>query len=206
MIRMLGHLTLSQRSLRLSSFLLILFFLSVSFISTILSSTSLILFSASVILLLVPSSVFLSHLLYYSLYIDFFISSKSLLNISCIFLIFVSRLFICNSILFSRFWIIFIIIIQNSLSGRFPISFSFFGLVDIYPVPLPAGYFSAFSSCLYCCLGWLFCILAVGGSSLLWRFLSVGGVGWVSCQGFLVRGTCVGVLVDGAGFPFSGEH
>ena len=58
---MLGHLTLSQRSLRLSSFLFILFsfFLSASFISTILSSTSLILSSASVILLLVPSRVFL---------------------------------------------------------------------------------------------------------------------------------------------------
>ena len=58
MIRMLGHLTLSQRSLRLSSFLLILFyfFLSASFICTILSSTSLILSSVSVILLLVPSS------------------------------------------------------------------------------------------------------------------------------------------------------
>ena len=38
---------------------LISFFLSVSFISTILSSTSLILSSASVILLLVPSRVFL---------------------------------------------------------------------------------------------------------------------------------------------------
>ena len=60
MIRMLGRLTLSWRSLRLSSFLLIhfSFFLSVSFISTILSSTSLILSSASVILLLVPSRVF----------------------------------------------------------------------------------------------------------------------------------------------------
>jgi len=48
MIRMLCHLTLSQRSLRLFLFLLILFsfFLSVSFISTILSSTSLILSSA----------------------------------------------------------------------------------------------------------------------------------------------------------------
>ena len=43
MIQMLGCLTLSQRSLRLSSFLLILFsfFLSASLISTILSSTSL---------------------------------------------------------------------------------------------------------------------------------------------------------------------
>ena len=52
MIWMLGHLTWSQRSLRLSSFLLILFyfFLSASFISTILPSTSFILSSASVIL------------------------------------------------------------------------------------------------------------------------------------------------------------
>ena len=60
MIRMLGCLTLSQRSLRLPSFLLIhfSFFLSGSFISTILSSTSLILSSASVFLLLVPSRVF----------------------------------------------------------------------------------------------------------------------------------------------------
>ena len=33
----------------------------------------------------------------------FFISSRSLLNLSCIFSILVSRLFICNSILFSRF-------------------------------------------------------------------------------------------------------
>ena len=61
MIRMLGHLALSQRSLRLPSLLSIhfSFFLSVSFISTILSSTSLILSSASVILLLIPSRVFL---------------------------------------------------------------------------------------------------------------------------------------------------
>ena len=76
MTQMLGCLTLSQRSLRLSSFLLILFsfFLSDSFISTILSSTSLIVSSASVILPLVPSRVFfLSHLLHYSLYIDSFL-------------------------------------------------------------------------------------------------------------------------------------
>ena len=75
-IQMLGHFTLSQRSLRLSSFLFIFvsFFLSASFISTILSSTSLILSSASVILLLVPSRVFfLSHLLHYSLLIGSFL-------------------------------------------------------------------------------------------------------------------------------------
>ena len=47
-IRMLEHLTLPQRPLRLSSFLLILFYFSLSdsFISTILYSTSLILSSA----------------------------------------------------------------------------------------------------------------------------------------------------------------
>ena len=66
----------------------------------------------------------------------FKISSRFLLNLSCIFSVLVSRLFFCDSILFSRFWIIFTIIIWNSLSGRFPISSSlvwfgghFFGLV-----------------------------------------------------------------------------
>ena len=61
MFRMLWHLILSQRSLTLSSFLLICFslFLSNSFISTILSSTSLILPFSSLILLCVPSRVFL---------------------------------------------------------------------------------------------------------------------------------------------------
>ena len=48
------------------------------------------------------------------------ISSRSLLNISRIFSILVSRLFICNFILFSRFWIIFTIIILNPFSGRLP--------------------------------------------------------------------------------------
>ena len=40
--------------------------------------------------------------------------------------------------------------------------------------------------------------------SLLWRFLTVGGVGQVACQGFLVREACVGVLVGRAGFLLSG--
>ena len=42
-------------------------------------------------------------------------------------------------------------------------------------------------------------MLEVCGFSLLWRFLPVGGVGQVVCQGFLVRETCIGVLVGGAG-------
>ena len=54
------------------------------------------------------------------------------------------------------------------------------------------------------CLGWAFCRLDVCGSSLLWRFLSAGGVGWVACQSFLVGEACVGVLVGGAGFLLSG--
>ena len=45
--------------------------------------------------------------------------------------------------------------------------------------------------------------MEVCGSSLVWSFLAVGGVGWVSCQGFLVMEACVGVLVGEAGFLLS---
>ena len=79
-----------------------------------------------------------------------------------------------------------------------------FGLVGIYPVPLPAGYFSAFSSCLDFCV-W-------GGLSACWKFVislycgiaPVCGVGLLACQGFLVREACVSVLLGGAGFLLSG--
>ena len=47
-------------------------------------------------------------------------------------------------------------------------------------------------------------MLEVCGSSLLWRFLPVDGVGLVACQGFLVRVACVGVLVGGARSLLSG--
>ena len=47
-------------------------------------------------------------------------------------------------------------------------------------------------------------MLEICGSSLLWRFLPVDGVGRVACQGFLVREACVGVLVGGAGSLLSG--
>ena len=40
--------------------------------------------------------------------------------------------------------------------------------------------------------------------SLLWSFLTVGGVLWVACQSFLVREACVGVLVGRPGFLLSG--
>ena len=143
--------------------------------------------------------------MHYLLYIDSFISSRSLLNLSCIFSILVSRLFICNSILFSRFWIIFTIIIQNSLSGRFPISSSFVWFVGHLP--------SSFTCWVFFCLFILFILLRLGSLSLfwqfvefslLWSFLAVGGVVLVACQGFLVREACVCVLVGGAGFLLSG--
>ena len=38
----------------------------------------------------------------------------------------------------------------------------------------------------------------------MWRFLLVGGVGQVACQGFLAKEACVSVLVGGAGFVLSG--
>ena len=75
----------------------------------------------------------------------------------------------------------------------------------IYPVPLPAGYSSVSSSCLYCCI---WGVLSAFGQfvefSLLWSFLAVGGDLPVVCQGFLVREICVGVLLHGAIFLLSG--
>ena len=116
---MLVHLLLSQRSLRLSS---VLFFLSFFFvlcssevISSILSSNSLIHSSASDILLLIPYRVFLiSVIVAFVSVCLFFNSSRSLLNNSYIL-----------SILFSKFLIIFTIIILNSFSGGLSISSSF---------------------------------------------------------------------------------
>ena len=152
---MLGCLTLFWRSLRLSSFLFILFL----FFSSLLNSFLWFCLLPHLFYLLpplfyyqFPPECFLSHLLHCSLYSDsfFFYFSRSLLNISCIFSILVSRLFSCNSILFSRFCIVFTIIILNSFqvdSLSLPL---LFGLLGISPVPLPAGYSSVSSSCLYC--------------------------------------------------------
>ena len=80
-----------------------------------------------------------------------------------------------------------------------------FGLVGIYPIPLPAGYFSIFSFCLYCCVwGGLSVFWQFVEFSLLWSFLAVGEVVRVACQGFLVREAYVTVPMGGAGFLLSG--
>ena len=47
-------------------------------------------------------------------------------------------------------------------------------------------------------------MLEVCGSSLLWNLLPVGGVEQVTCQGYMVREACVGILVGGAEFLLSG--
>ena len=80
-----------------------------------------------------------------------------------------------------------------------------FGLVGIYLVPLRARYSSVSSFCLYCCVwGGLSVFWQFVEFSLLWSFLPVGGIVRVACQDFLVREICVGVLMGGTVFLFSG--
>ena len=153
-----------------------------------------------------PSECFWSQLFHYSLLIDsFFIYSRSLLNICCIFSILVSSLFIYNSILFSRLWIIFTIIILNYFSGRFPNS-SFVWCSGHLSCSFPCWIFLChFIWFRLLCLWWPFSILAVCGSSLMWNLLPMVVVGLVACQGFLVGEACVCVLVGGTGL-LSGVH
>ena len=125
MIQMLGHLTLSQSSLRFSSFLLSLFSSLLHLFPPFYLPPHLSYLLPQLFYSWFPPECFRSHLLHYSLSIDsFFISSRPLLNFSCIFSVLVSRLFICNSILFSKFYIIFTIIILSSFSVRSPVSSS----------------------------------------------------------------------------------
>ena len=87
-----------------------------------------------------------------------------------------------GSFLLSLFWIVFRV---DSLSPPL-----LFGVVGIYPVPLPDEYFSAFSSCLDCCI-W-------GGLSVFWQFvvpLYCGGSSlWVGLDGWLVKVSWLGSL------------
>ena len=115
-------LTLFHRSLKLSSFLLILFslFCSMEVISTTLSSSLLIHSSASVILVLIPFSVFfISVILLFNSILFSFIFSNSLFKTSYNFLF-------CASILFLSSLIIFIIITLKLFSSRLPVSTSLF--------------------------------------------------------------------------------
>ena len=112
---MLMHLTLSLRSLRLSSVLFIFYplFCSLTVISTILSSSSIICFSASVILLFVPSTVFLLPVIFV-IHICLFVLYFFYVFVSCINCF---KCFLHFSFLFSRLWNILTITILNSFLG-----------------------------------------------------------------------------------------
>ena len=125
----------------------------------------------------------------------FFSSSRSLVNVSCIF-----------SIRFPRFWIIFTIITLNSFSGRLPISSSF---VWSCGHCLPWSFICCVFLCLLIllnllCLGPPFCRLHVCSSRCFWCLPPVAKVGSVGCVGFLVEGASACVLVDEDGSCLSG--
>ena len=128
-----------------------------------------------------------------------------MLNIYCIFSILSPGYLSVTPFCFQDFGSFSLSLFRILLSGRFPISSSFVW----FGGHLSCSFHCWVFLCLFIlfrllCLGWPFRIMAVCGSSLLWRFLTVGGVGRVACQGFLVREACVGVLVGGAGFLLSG--
>ena len=146
--------------------------------------------SASAVLLLVPSRVFvISFIALFIMYWLFFISSRSLFLASSQSLspVYLSVTPFCfqdfESFSLSLFGILYQV---DSLS--FPL---LFGLVGIYPVPLPSEYFSAFSSCLYCGV-W-------GGLSVLWQFVAplyCGGSSlWVGLDVWFVKVSWLGKLV-----------
>ena len=117
MRQILVPLMLSHMSLRLSSFYSFFFILfhDSDFYYSVFQFTYLFFFLTR---LFIPSSVFfISVIVLFTSVCLFFSSSKSSLNISCVFSIYAS-------ILFLRSWIAFTIITLNSFSGRLLISTS----------------------------------------------------------------------------------
>ena len=144
-----------------------------------------------------PSSVFLiSVIVLFIIVCLFFCSSRSLLNVSCIF-----------SILFPIFGVIFTIITLNSFSGRLPISSLFIWSCGFLPCSLVCNMFL----CIFIlsdllCLRSPFCRLQGHSSSCFWCLPPVGEVGSVACVDFLVGETGACILVGGAGsFPSDGQ-
>ena len=132
-------------------FILFSLFCSASVISTILSSNSLIHFSASVIQLLVPFSAFfvLISVIAFSLLI---VSSLVRLLLCYTFLKSsqsVPSLYLSASIVFPRFWIILCIIILKYFSGRLSISSLF-----LWPLGFPL---CSFICCMFSIIS--FCLI-----------------------------------------------
>ena len=139
-----------SQSLKLPSFLFILFSLSCStaVISTILSSSSFIHSSALVTLLYSFQLIF--HFSYCGVhhYLSVLQFSQVLVNY------FLYPLNPCLHAI-SEILIISAIFTLNSFPGRLPVSF-LFELLNFYLVPLPATYFSVISFCpIYCVFGLL---------------------------------------------------
>ena len=134
---MLVCLILCQRSLRQSLLLFILFplFCSVAVISTNQSVFQLTYSFFCLIYSAIDSfqGFFISVTVFFISVYLFFKSSSSLLNISFIFSV-------CISILFLRSWIIFTIIILNSFSGRLSISTSLSCSSGVYLLSLSRTY------------------------------------------------------------------
>ena len=98
MILNVGHLTLSQRSPRLSSFLLILFSFLVHLFPPSIFHLIYPIFSLSFSTVGSLQSALISVIALFIIDWLFFIYSRSLLSISCIFSMLVSSLLICNSV------------------------------------------------------------------------------------------------------------
>ena len=130
----------------------------------------------------------------------YFSSSMSLLNISCIFSIHASSLFL-------KSWIIFTIITLNFFSGSLPITISFSWSLSFYLSPSSVTYYSVISFCLtYCVYGLLSsdCSILVPLASVVCPLVSEVGPG--TYVGSLVRGTGACNLVRGTeSFPSDGQ-
>ena len=129
----------------------------------------------------------------------FFIFYRSLLKISCIFLIYASILFILLTFYFQDFglpllsllWILF------QVDWLFPLYL--FGLVGFFHVPSSTVSFSVFSFSLICCLKSPFWSFPGHISFYFWILLPVDGDIPMSCEDFLIGRTAAYLLADGAG-------
>jgi len=144
-------------------------------------------------MLLFPSRIFLiSVIVLFIADCLLFNYSMSLLNISCVFLIYTSCHFIYTSIFSPRFWFISTIIILSSFSGMLLISSSFVWSCRFLPCSFPCCMFLClFTLFTLLCFGSPFCRLESHSPSYLWSMAPVSQFGPVPCEGFLAWRTCL---------------
>ena len=137
----------------------------------------------SVILLLIPSSIFFFNFSFCIVHYLFFISSKFMLKISFIFSnLCLHSIYLCLQFL-SKFWSIFTIIILKYFSGKLPIFSSFVWSCEFLPCFFSVACLSVLPFCLiYSVCDLFFCRLQ-GHNSYLWSLSPLGGI-VVSCEDF----------------------